>query len=322
MENTVLTTEIKRNTELLRQSAPDKKGELEKKLVELYFEFYRTSTELTTKGDIVNRLSQVKVEKPTNWSLKVKALEELQYRRYDVVVTLLDGKKLPKEQVPAGAFYINEKGQKCQKALKVTTTKPNPKDNEKPLANLSQKLDNGFVKVRDGVIATATIGASTLVKLQESFGESPQEVHTHTTSSLSGKLANAFDTVSDVAENTVDAISDHSDTIKRVFQIIGMVLWIILKIAFKLFVAVCLISLELMLILYLCPFAIFFGFARNGIRKIASWIGSQIRWIFGRSSSGEDLHFSSGEDLHFRKDGGLDMRFNSSKSFLNDFLND
>ena len=311
MENTVLTTEIKRISDLLRQSSPDKKGELEKKLVELYFEFYRTSAELTTKGDIVNRISQVKVEKPTNWSLKVKALEELQFRRYDVIVTLMDGTKLPKEQVPAGVSYINERGQKCQKALKVTTTKLNPKDNKKPFANFSQKLDNGFVKVRDGVITAATIGASTLVKLQESIDESPQEVHTqHTTSSLSGKFVNAFETVSDVAENAVEAISDHSDTIKRVFQIIGMVLWVILKIAFKLFVAVCLIGFEVMLIIFLCPFAVVFGFARNGIAKIASWIGSQIRWIFGRSSSGEDLHF--------RKDGGLDMRFNSSKSFLND----
>ena len=97
MENTVLTAEIKRITELLKQSAPEKKGELENKLVELYFEFYRTSAEITSKGDIVNRISQMKVEKPTNWALKVKALEELQYRRYTVVVTLMDGKKLPKE---------------------------------------------------------------------------------------------------------------------------------------------------------------------------------------------------------------------------------
>lgn len=145
MENTVLTAEIKRITELLRQSGPDKKGELEKELVELYFEFYRTSAELTSKGDIVNRISKVKAEKPTNWSLKVKALEELQYRRYDVVVTLLDGTELPKEQVPAGVTYINEKGQKCQKALKVTPTVQPEKKDQKFLSGLAQKIGNGVV---------------------------------------------------------------------------------------------------------------------------------------------------------------------------------
>lgn len=145
MENSALTTEIKRITELLKQSAPEKKGELENKLVELYFEFYRTSAEITSKGDIVNRISQMKVEKPTNWALKVKALEELQYRRYDVVVTLMDGKKLPKEQVPAGEFYINEKGQKCQKALKVTPTVQPEKKDQKFLGNIAQKIGTGVV---------------------------------------------------------------------------------------------------------------------------------------------------------------------------------
>ena len=161
MENTVLTTEIKRITELLRQSTPDKKGELEKKLVELYFEFYRTSAELTTKGDIVNKISQIKIERPSNWSLKVKALEDLQYRRYDVIVTLLDGKKLPKEQVSAGAFYINEKGQKCQKALKVIqVAKPEKKD-QKFLGNLAHKIGTGVVN-----------GSNQLIKVtKKTFGK-------------------------------------------------------------------------------------------------------------------------------------------------------
>lgn len=145
MENTVLTAEIKRITELLKQSGPDKKGELEKKLAELYFEFYRTSAEITSKGDIVNRISKVKAEKPTNWALKVRALEELQYRRYDVVVTLMDGKKIPKEQVPAGEFYINEKGQKCQKALKVTPVVQPEKKDQKFLGGLVQKIGTGVV---------------------------------------------------------------------------------------------------------------------------------------------------------------------------------
>lgn len=160
MENTELTTEIKRITELLRQSAPDKKGELEKKLVDLYFEFYRTSEELTTKGNIVNKISQTKVERPTNWSLKVKALEELQYRRYDVVVTLLDGKKLPKEQVPAGEFYINEKGQKCQKALKVTQVAQPEKKDQKFLGNLAQKISTGVAN-----------GSNQLIKVSKKIGE-------------------------------------------------------------------------------------------------------------------------------------------------------
>lgn len=146
MENSALTTEIKRITELLKQSAPEKKGELENKLVELYFEFYRTSAEITSKGDIVNRISQMKVEKPTNWALKVKALEELQYRRYDVVVTLMDGKKLPKEQVPAGEFYINEKGQKCQKALRVTQVAQPEKKDQKFFGNLAQRIGTAVAK--------------------------------------------------------------------------------------------------------------------------------------------------------------------------------
>ncbi len=164
MENTALTTEIKRITELLKQSAPDKKGELEKKLVGLYFEFYRTSAELTTKGDIVNSISQIKMEKPTNWSLKVKALEELQYRRYDVVVTLLDGKKLPKEQVPAGAFYINEKGQKCQKALKVTQVAQPEKKDQKFLGNLAQKIGTGVVTGSNQLIK---VSKNTFGKIRE-----------------------------------------------------------------------------------------------------------------------------------------------------------
>lgn len=146
MENTVLTAEIKRITELLKQSAPEKRGELENKLVELYFEFYRTSAEITSKGDIVNRISQMKVEKPNNWALKVKALEELQYRRYDVVVTLMDGKKLPKEQVPAGEFYINEKGQKCQKALRVTQVAQPEKKDQKFFGNLAQRIGTAVAK--------------------------------------------------------------------------------------------------------------------------------------------------------------------------------
>lgn len=164
MENTALTTEIKRITELLRQSTPDKKGELEKRLVELYFEFYRTSAELTTKGDIVNRISQIKTERPTNWSLKVKALEELQFRRYDVVVTLLDGTKLPKDQVPAGAFYINEKGQKCHKALKVMQAAQPEKKDQKFLGNLAQKIGTGVVTGSNQLIK---VSKNTISKIGE-----------------------------------------------------------------------------------------------------------------------------------------------------------
>lgn len=164
MENTVLTAEIKRITELLRQSGPDKKGELEKKLVELYFEFYRTSAELTSKGDIVNRISKVKVERPTNWSLKVKALEELQYRRYDVIVTLLDGTKLPKEQVPAGASYINEKGQKCQKALKVTPAVQPEKKDQNLIGNIAQKIGTGVVTGSNQLIK---VSKNTIEKIGE-----------------------------------------------------------------------------------------------------------------------------------------------------------
>ena len=49
MENNKLTNEIKKLTELLRQSTSDKKDEIEKKLVELYFELYRNDTELAQK---------------------------------------------------------------------------------------------------------------------------------------------------------------------------------------------------------------------------------------------------------------------------------
>ncbi|MBO7629390.1 MAG: hypothetical protein J6S87_05540 [Bacteroidales bacterium] len=151
MEKQELTAEIKRFTQLLRESAPEQKGELEKKLIDLYFEFYRTSAELTTKGNIVDKIAEITVEKPTNWALKIKALEELQFKRYDVIVTLLDGTKLPKGQVPAGASYINENGQKCQKTL--TVAQPNTKPEEKTsgfnLKNIkdkvSQKLDDTFV---------------------------------------------------------------------------------------------------------------------------------------------------------------------------------
>lgn len=146
MDKQELTTEIKRLTELLKQSAPDKKGEIEEKLVGLYFEFYRIDADLTDKGIIVDRVAQMKGERPTNWTLKVKALEELKYRRYDVVVTLLDGTKLPKECVPAGATYINEKGQKCQKTLKVMSSPQTVEQNKnKMFGNLGKKISTALM---------------------------------------------------------------------------------------------------------------------------------------------------------------------------------
>lgn len=146
MDKQELTTEIKKLTELLRQSTPEKKGEIEKKLVELYFELYRIDAELATKGNIVDKISKIKMEKTTNWALKVKALEELIFRRYDVIVALLDGTKLPKEQVPAGEFYINEKGQKCRKVLKVVPVQKTQEAMEKGrFDNLSKKVSTALV---------------------------------------------------------------------------------------------------------------------------------------------------------------------------------
>ena len=165
MDKQQLTTEIKRLTELLRQSSPDKKGEIEKQLIELYFEFYRIDEELKDKGDINDRIAKMKEGKPTNWSLKVKALEELKYKRYDVIVTLLDGTELPKEQVPAGETYINEKGQKCQKGLKVVPVQQQPEAKDrKKLGELAKKVG---IAVANGSNQLIKVSKKTFSKVGE-----------------------------------------------------------------------------------------------------------------------------------------------------------
>ena len=209
----------------------------------------------------------------------------------DIVATLLDGAKIKKSQVPVGEIYINEKGQKVRKVLKATT---NPKDIKKTIANLSQKIDGGYVKVRDGIIVAAT----KYDKIVEEYQESPGKLLLHTISSLPHVAVKTYDTVSYVAENTADTIREHSDTIKRVFKIIGSVFLFILKIAFILGAAaliLCLILLEIFLILLMCPF---FGLTRSAIKKVASWIKGEIRWIISLAKSGEKLIF--------KKDGDLD----------------
>ena len=165
MENNELTNEIKKLTELLRQSTSDKKDEIEKKLVELYFELYRNDTELAEKKKIDDKITTVKGEKTTNWSLKVKALEELKFKRFDVVVTLLDGTKLPKEKVPNGEIYINEKGQKCRKMLKVVPAQNQPEAMEKGRLNdFKQKVGTALVNGSNQLIK---VSKSTFSKLGE-----------------------------------------------------------------------------------------------------------------------------------------------------------
>lgn len=208
----------------------------------------------------------------------------------DIVATLLDGTKIKKSQVPVGEIYINEKGQKVRKVLKVKT---NPKDIKKTIANLSQKIDGGYVKVRDGIIVAATKYA----KIVEEYEDSPGKLLLHTVSSLPGVAVKAYDTVSDVAEITADTIREHPDTIKKVFKIIGSVFLFILKIALIIgatALILVLIVLEIFLILLMCPF---FGLTSGAIKMVASWIRGEIRWITSLAKSAKKLLFRKDRDL-------------------------
>ena len=64
----------------------------------------------------------------------------------DIIVTLLNGTKVPKSKVPVGEIYINEKGQKCRKVVEVVETQkvPEPKRNG-VLGDFTQKVTSGLV---------------------------------------------------------------------------------------------------------------------------------------------------------------------------------
>lgn len=87
----------------------------------------------------------------------------------DVIVTLLDGTKVKKSTVPVGEIYINEKGQKVRKVLKVNPATPN--SGKKPLANLSQRLGSGLAKAKESVSNAVVNGSSQLIKATKTIGE-------------------------------------------------------------------------------------------------------------------------------------------------------
>ena len=88
----------------------------------------------------------------------------------DVIVTLLDGTKVKKSTVPVGEIYINEKGQKVRKVLKVNPATPNL--GKKPLANLSQRLGSGLAKAKESVSNAVVNGSSQLIKVSKNtFGK-------------------------------------------------------------------------------------------------------------------------------------------------------
>ena len=85
----------------------------------------------------------------------------------DVIVTLLDGRKIKKSQVPVGEIYINEKGQKVRKVLKVVPAPPQPEEKKKPFANLTQKLGAGLAKTKQSVTSAVVSGSSQLIKVSK-----------------------------------------------------------------------------------------------------------------------------------------------------------
>lgn len=172
MENNNLTTEIKSLTDLLRNSSSEKRGEIEGHLIVLYKLFFKGDEELL-KGSkkIDEKINEITTGKPTNWSLKVQALERLKNEQ-EPVVTLLDGTQVRKSQVPAGEIYINENGQKVRKVLKVVPVPPKPEEKKKPFAKLSQKLGEGLSKAKESVSAAVVNGSSQLIKVSKNtFGK-------------------------------------------------------------------------------------------------------------------------------------------------------
>lgn len=64
----------------------------------------------------------------------------------DIIVTLLNGTKVPKSKVPVGEIYINEKGQKCRKVVKVVATQKVPEPKCKGvLGDFTQKVTSGLI---------------------------------------------------------------------------------------------------------------------------------------------------------------------------------
>lgn len=79
----------------------------------------------------------------------------------DVIVTLLDGTKVKKSQVPIGEIYINEKGQKVRKVQKmVQVVKKSDDKKGKTVESLSPKLNSNFGKAREGIASAITQGSS------------------------------------------------------------------------------------------------------------------------------------------------------------------
>ena len=90
----------------------------------------------------------------------------------DVIVTLLDGTKVKKSQVPVGEIFINEKGQKVRKVLKVTPAPPKPAEKKSPFAVLSQKINSGLTQAKQSVSAAVVNGSSQLIKVsKDNFGK-------------------------------------------------------------------------------------------------------------------------------------------------------
>ena len=81
----------------------------------------------------------------------------------DIIVTLLNGTKVPKSQVPVGEIYINEKGQKCRKALKVVATQKAPEPKRKGvLGNFAQKITSGLVNGSNQLIKVSKSAVKTI----------------------------------------------------------------------------------------------------------------------------------------------------------------
>jgi len=165
MENKDIVAEIKEYTNLLRASEKDKRGEIEAHLVELYKKRFKENPELLKDiKKIDEKIAAIKGERPTNWVLKVQALESLK-NEIDAVVTLLDGTKMRKSQVPNGEIYINEKGQKCRKVLKVIPVQHKPETtDEKRAKKFAQKIKAAVV---NGSAQLIKVSKNTFKKIGE-----------------------------------------------------------------------------------------------------------------------------------------------------------
>lgn len=74
----------------------------------------------------------------------------------DPLVTLLDGTKIPKSKVPIDTIYINENGQKVKKVCSKANNSKATQDNNNLFSNIGGKINTTFSNVKESIVSSYT----------------------------------------------------------------------------------------------------------------------------------------------------------------------